>query len=113
MALRSVHGYSAPEVEQGLSRARELCTVSGEVGKRFSVEWGLFQCTIVKGDIADAQAFAAGLLEHAGNESGEAMVDAISPRGWRRSLPASSSRPSGFTRSAPQCADPRPIDPAS
>jgi predicted negative regulator of RcsB-dependent stress response len=76
MALRSVRGYSAPEVEQGLARARALCALSGEVGKRFSVEWGLFQCTIVKGDIPDAQTFAAGLLEHAGSEPGEAMVDA-------------------------------------
>jgi hypothetical protein len=76
MALRSVRGYSAPEVEQRLSRARELCTVCGDFSNRFSVEWGLFQCTFVKGDIDGARAFAADLLEHAGQEPGEAMVDA-------------------------------------
>lgn len=76
MALRSLRGYSAAIVEERLTRARELCTVCGDTGNRFSVEWGLFQCTFVKGDLEGARAFAADLLEHAGNEPSEALVDA-------------------------------------
>jgi class 3 adenylate cyclase/tetratricopeptide (TPR) repeat protein len=76
MALRSVHGYSAAIVEERLTRARELCTVCGDTDNRFSVEWGLFQSTFVKGDLEGARAFAADLLEHAGNQPGEALVDA-------------------------------------
>ena len=76
MALRSVRGYSAPEVEQRLARARVLCTVCGDVNDKFSVEWGLFQCTFVKGDIDGARAFAADLLEHAAPEPGELLIDA-------------------------------------
>ena len=36
MALRSVRGYSAVEVEQQLARAYALCTASGDLGKRFA-----------------------------------------------------------------------------
>ncbi len=76
MALRSVRGYSAPEVEQRLARARVLCTTCGDFGNRFSVEWGLFQCTLVKGDIDGARAFAADLLEHAERDPGRPLIDA-------------------------------------
>jgi tetratricopeptide (TPR) repeat protein len=76
MALRSVRGYSAPEVEQRLKRAHALCDVCGSFDDRFSVEWGLFQCTFVKGDIEGARAFAAGLLSHAGQDAGPRLIDA-------------------------------------
>jgi class 3 adenylate cyclase/tetratricopeptide (TPR) repeat protein len=76
MALRSVRGYSAPEVEQRLKRAHALCEVAGDLDDRFSVEWGLFQCTFVKGDIAGARSFAAGLLRHAGQDAGPRLIDA-------------------------------------
>lgn len=80
-ALRSVRGYSAPEVEQHLARARVLCTVCGDFNDRFSVEWGLFLCTFIKGDIDGARALAADLLEHAADEAGEALVDAYLAKG--------------------------------
>jgi len=76
MALRSVRGYSAPEVEQRLKRAHALCDVCGNLDDRFSVEWGLFQCTIVKGDMEGARTFAAGLLSHAGQDAGPRLIDA-------------------------------------
>ena len=80
-ALRSARGYSAPEVEQHLARARVLCTVCGDFSNRFSVEWGLFQCTFIKGDIDGARAFATDLLEHAAHEPGEALIDAYLAKG--------------------------------
>jgi class 3 adenylate cyclase/tetratricopeptide (TPR) repeat protein len=76
MALRSIRGYSAPEVEGRLQRARELCTLRADSSNRFSVEWGLFQCTIVKGDVLGAANIAAGLFEHARRHPHQPFVDA-------------------------------------
>jgi class 3 adenylate cyclase len=79
MALRSIRGYSSIEVEQRLARARVLCMACGDFSNRFSVEWGLFQCTIVKGDVDGARAFAADLLEHAKHaehDPGQSLIDA-------------------------------------
>jgi class 3 adenylate cyclase/tetratricopeptide (TPR) repeat protein len=76
MALRSVRGYSAPEVEEGLTRARELSARCGDFASRFSVEWGLFQCVLVKGDLERARALAAALIELTEHEAGPALVDA-------------------------------------
>lgn len=80
-ALRSVRGYSAAEVEKRLARARELCAICGDVETKFSVEWSLFLCTMVKGDIDGARAFADSLLELAGNEPGPSLVDALIANG--------------------------------
>lgn len=80
-ALRSVRGYSAVEVERRLARARELSAVCGDIETRFSVEWSLFLCTFVKGDIEGARALAAGLLEDAGSEPGPPLVDALLANG--------------------------------
>ena len=76
MALRSLRGYSAPEVEEGLIKARELCVACADTSNRFNVEWGLFQCTLVKGDIAGAGQLAAGLFEHAERHPDRPVVDA-------------------------------------
>jgi hypothetical protein len=76
MALRSVRGYSAPEVEQALTRARVLSADSDDIGKRLSVGWGLFQCTFVASDIERARGYAADLLGLAKQGSEEALVDA-------------------------------------
>jgi tetratricopeptide (TPR) repeat protein len=76
MALRSLHGYSAPDVEKRLTRAQHLCIIRDDTDHRFNVEWGLFQCTIVKGDIDRAREFAAGLYAHAVRHPERPIVDA-------------------------------------
>jgi class 3 adenylate cyclase/tetratricopeptide (TPR) repeat protein len=76
MALRSIRGYSASEVEERLVRARGLAAICGDGEKRFDVEWGLFQCNIVKGDIANARQLAASLFEHAEHHPDRPFVDA-------------------------------------
>src|SRR5260370_40562132 len=81
MALRSVRGYSASEVEQLLGRARSLCAICGDVENQFSVEWGLFQCTIVKGDIEGSRTLATSLLDLAGEKPGPPQVDALLANG--------------------------------
>jgi class 3 adenylate cyclase/predicted negative regulator of RcsB-dependent stress response len=75
-ALRSLRGYSAPEVEEGLVKARELCVACADTSNRFNIEWGLFQCTLVKGDIAGARQLAVGLFEHAERHPDRPLVDA-------------------------------------
>ena len=76
VALRSLRGYAAPEVEERLLRARELCIACGDTKNRFNVEWGLFQCTLVQRDIARAQRLAEGLFEHAERDPDRPLVDA-------------------------------------
>jgi class 3 adenylate cyclase/tetratricopeptide (TPR) repeat protein len=81
IALRSLRGYSAPEVEERLLEARELCSVCADNINRFNVEWGLFQCTIVKRDIEAARQLAAGLFEHARRHPNIPVVDAYLANG--------------------------------
>jgi class 3 adenylate cyclase len=76
VALRSLRGYAAPEVEERLLRARQLCIACGDTKNRFNVEWGLFQCTFVQRDIAGARRLAAGLFEHAERHPDRPLVDA-------------------------------------
>ncbi len=76
VALRSLRGYAAPEVEERLLRARELCIDCGDTKNRFNVEWGLFQCTFVQRDITGAQRLAEGLFEHAERHPDRPLVDA-------------------------------------
>ena len=76
MALRSIRGYSATEVEERLIRARGLAIACEDGEKRFHVEWGLFQCNIVKGEIVNAHQLAASLFEHAEHHPDRPFVDA-------------------------------------
>jgi len=80
-ALRSLRGYSAPEVEERLLEARELCSMCADNSNRFNVEWSLFQCTIVKRDIEAARQLAAGLFEHARRHPDVPLVDAYLANG--------------------------------
>jgi class 3 adenylate cyclase/tetratricopeptide (TPR) repeat protein len=81
VALRSLRGYAAPEVEERLLRARELCIACSDTRNRFNVEWGLFQCTLVQRDITGAQRLAEGLFEHAERHPDRPLVDAWLARG--------------------------------
>ncbi len=76
VALRSLRGYAAPEVEERLLRVRELCIACGDTRNRFNVEWGLFQCTLVQHDLIGAQRLAEGLFEHAERHPARPLVDA-------------------------------------
>jgi predicted ATPase len=74
--LRSLNGYSAPEVEELLGEARQLCIETGDVVSRFNVEWGLFQCMIVKGDMPEAQRLTDSLHAHAERHPERPVIDA-------------------------------------
>jgi class 3 adenylate cyclase/predicted ATPase len=83
-ALRSLHGYAAPEVEQRLLRARELCSQCEGSNNRFNVEWELFQCNLVKGNIESARQIASGLFEYADQHPDRPHVDAHIAGGMAR-----------------------------
>ena len=74
--LRSAHGYGAPVAERQYLRARELCHQLSDSHKRFSIEWGLFQCYFVKGEMHSAGEIANDLIEHARTHPDRPMVDA-------------------------------------
>src|SRR5262249_5628517 len=75
-ALRSLHGYAAQEVEERLLRARELCSQSEDSNNRFNIEWELFQCNLVKGNIDGAAKIADGLFQYADQHPDRPYVDA-------------------------------------
>jgi class 3 adenylate cyclase/tetratricopeptide (TPR) repeat protein len=81
---RSAHGYAAPVAEKHYLRARELCHELSDTDKRFSIEWGLFQCYFVKGEMAAAGAIATELLEHARVHPARPLVDAQLAEGMVR-----------------------------
>lgn len=74
--LRSAHGYAAPVAEEKYLRARELCHQLSDSDKRFSIEWGLFQCYFVKGDMKAAGDIARDLFGHAQMHPARPLVDA-------------------------------------
>ena len=81
MALRSIRGYSAPEVKERLLRARELGETTGSEDKQFNVQWGLFQHSIVRAEIDVARAIAADLFDLAERHPDRPIVDAYLANG--------------------------------
>jgi class 3 adenylate cyclase len=83
-ALRSLHGYAAPEVEDRLLRARVLCVECQDDNNRFNIEWELFQCNLVKGNIHGAHEIAGKLVEYADLHPDYPYVDAHLAEGMAR-----------------------------
>jgi class 3 adenylate cyclase/tetratricopeptide (TPR) repeat protein len=81
MALRSIRGYSATEVKERLVRARDLCRTTGSDDKRFNVEWGLFQHSIVRADIDEARQIATTLFDLAEHHPDRPLADAYLANG--------------------------------
>lgn len=83
-SLRSVRGYAAPVVEQRYMRARELCERVGDSRIRFYVDWGLFQCHLVKGELDRADEFAERLMLNTGGLPDTLRADAYLATGMAR-----------------------------
>ena len=75
-ALRSTRGYAAQEVEEQYLRARELSESTGDLSKRFNVEWGLMQCNLVKGNVNAAHEIANTLFKYAADHRDGPLSDA-------------------------------------
>ena len=56
--LQATKGYSAPEVEQVYTRARDLCRQLGETPQLFPVLWGLAGVAFIRGEMPQAREFA-------------------------------------------------------
>jgi class 3 adenylate cyclase/tetratricopeptide (TPR) repeat protein len=111
-ALRSLDGYAAPEVEERLLRARELCANLEDKDNLFNVEWELFQCNIVKGNIHGAHGIASRLLEYAETRPSPFHVDAHLAEGMARFhfgdfIAACASFERGVELSNPETDEPR------
>ena len=74
--LRSSYGYASPLAEKAYTRAREICLLIADDNKRFSIEWGLFQCNFVKCEMEVTREIAASLFEHASHHPERPIVDA-------------------------------------
>jgi class 3 adenylate cyclase len=111
-ALRSLHGYAAPEVEDRLLRARALCAEGQDGNNRFNIEWELFQCNLVKGNIHGAHEIAGRLVEYADLHPDHPYVDAHLAEGMARFhfgdfVGASASFERGVALSNPEGDEPR------
>ena len=83
-ALRATRGYAAADVEARYLRARELCDRCPSPRVRFNVDWGLFQCNLVKGELSRAEEFAESLLTKAAGLSDGLKADAYLATGMVR-----------------------------
>src|SRR3990172_7768854 len=61
-SLRTIKGYTAPEVEQCLTRARDLCRRVGDTPQLFPVLWGLWAYYLIRGDLQTTRELAEELL---------------------------------------------------
>ena len=65
LALRSVKGWAAPELESTFTRARALCQALGDPPEIFPVLWNLTFFTIIRGELALVREQIAALLRQA------------------------------------------------
>jgi len=83
-AARSVRGYASPVVEARYLRARNLCGRTATPQTHFNIDWGLFQCFLVKGQLQKAEEFAENLVILSTDMSEIARADAYLAKGMTR-----------------------------
>jgi class 3 adenylate cyclase/DNA-binding winged helix-turn-helix (wHTH) protein/predicted ATPase len=74
LALRAIHGWSAPEAVQAYTRAWELCQQVGETPQRFPVLFGLWTSSIVRPEFQTASALGEQLLSLGQRASNPTLV---------------------------------------
>jgi tetratricopeptide (TPR) repeat protein len=111
MALRSLRGYSAAEVEQELAKAKVLSTDSADLNSRFSVVWALFQAAVVRGNISDARTFAADLLAYAGATPGLDLADALLANGMAAFIAGDFATAAEFHKAGAKLCNPEADEP--
>jgi predicted ATPase len=62
LALRAIHGWSAPEAAQAYTRARELCQQVGDTPQLFPVLFGLWTSSVVRPEFQTARELGEQLL---------------------------------------------------
>lgn len=75
-------GHAAPEVEQAMTRALELCTAVGTPQQRFAVLYGLGRYYLVKPDLDKGLAVAQQLLQFAeASQNADLLIEAYTTMG--------------------------------
>jgi predicted ATPase len=74
LALRAIHGWSAPEAAQAYTRARELCQQVGDTPHLYKVLFGLWTSSIVRPEFQTARALVEQLLSLGQNASDSMLL---------------------------------------
>lgn len=83
LALTTVKGYSAPDVENALLRAQQLCQSLGDSNQLFRILFGLTSVYSSRGDLAKAYQHALKLADIAREtQSAEHILVSHSVQGW-------------------------------
>jgi DNA-binding winged helix-turn-helix (wHTH) protein/predicted ATPase len=61
--LMQLHGWSAPEVEQAYTRARDLSSKHGALEQKFSANWNLWVAYLARGRVPQSQELAGTLFD--------------------------------------------------
>jgi predicted ATPase len=69
LALRAIHGWSAPEAAQAYTRARELCQQVGDTPHLYKVLFGLWTSSVVRPEFQTAHELGEQLLRLGQNAS--------------------------------------------
>jgi predicted ATPase/DNA-binding Lrp family transcriptional regulator len=77
LAIRSVKGWAAPELESTFTRARALCQQLGDPPELFPVLWNLTFFTIIRGDLALVREQTATLMRTAEQSNQPAYLIAV------------------------------------
>ncbi len=77
LALRSVKGWAAPEIESTFTRARALCQQLGDPPELFPVLWNLTFFTMIRGDVALVREQTVTLMRQAEQSRQQAYLMAV------------------------------------
>ena len=77
LALRSVKGWAAPELESTFTRARALCQQLGDPPELFPVLWNLTFFNMIRGDVATVREQTATLMRQAEQSRQPAFLMAV------------------------------------
>ncbi len=92
-ALLSIKGFSAPEVVDTYTRARELCDTVGETSHMFPVTWGLWYTKLHRGQINEACVLAEELLAFATQQADEGLLLEAHHAAWTSRFTREELRP--------------------
>jgi len=78
LAIRSVKGWAAPELESTFTRARALCQQLGDPPELFPVLWNLTFFSVIRGDLALVREQTATLMRMAEQSNQAAFLVGVS-----------------------------------
>ncbi len=89
-------GYSSPNVERHLSRARDLCEALGNPPATVPVTWGLWACYLVRGEYARTRVLSDAFLAMCEATADDGLLDAYMMAGIDRYYAAEGDAAASF-----------------